>query len=98
MKLLKYICVLVILVSCSNDDERQIDNNLSAYILNRTIEIGAVIACAASDKVTNEVLVFYYPESGASNIKLFETDALAEKNEFLNYTEIETEPVPFFNG
>ena len=99
MKLYKYICVFLILVSCSNDDDEQLDNNLSTYILNKTIEIGSVIACAASDNDTNDVLVFYYPKPGASNIKLFETvDALTESNTFLNYTEIEIEPVPFFNG
>ncbi len=86
------------MVSCSNNDDIN-NNSLSTYILNKTIEIGAVIACAASDEVTNDVLVFYYPETGASNIRLYETvDTEADKNEFSNYLEIETEPLPFFNG
>ncbi|MBN4070046.1 hypothetical protein JYT76_00010 [Olleya sp. AH-315-F22] len=90
--------MIVILVSCSKNDDIN-NNSLSTYILNKTIEIGAVIACAASDEVTNDVLVFYYPETGASNIRLYETtDTEADKNEFSNYLKIETEPFPFFNG
>lgn len=86
-------------MSCTNDDELQLDNKLSTYVLNRIIETGAVIACAASDKDTNAVLVFYYPETGASDIRLYETiDAEVGKNEFSNYSEIDTEPIPFFNG
>jgi len=98
MKLFKYISLIVILASCSNNDDIN-DNSLSTYVLNKTIEIGAVIACAASDEVTNDVLAFYYPVTGASNIRLYETiDAEVDKNEFSNYLKIETEPLPFFNG
>lgn len=97
MRFLKYIYVFLILVSCSNDDE--VDNSLSTYILNKTVETGAVIACAASDLNTNDVLVFYYPENGASNIRLYETVTTeVEANDFLNYTKIEINSLPFFNG
>ncbi len=98
MKLFKYISIFLVLASCTNNDEIN-DNSLSTYILNNTIEIGAVIACAASDEITNDVLVFYYPEIGASNIRLYETiDTETDKNEFSNYFKTETEPLPFFNG
>jgi len=95
-------------VSCSKDDDVQVDNTLSTYmvdntlstyILNKTIETEAVIACAGSDLDTNNVLVFYYPETGASNIRLYETvDAEVDNNKFSNYSRIEIEELPFFNG
>ncbi len=99
MRLLKCILIFAFLASCTNDDELQLDNKLSTYVLNRTIVIGEVIACAASDTNTNDVLVFYYPEYGALNIRLYETvDDEVDKNEFSNYVIIETQPIPFFNG
>ncbi|MCF6223081.1 MAG: hypothetical protein L3J34_05065 [Flavobacteriaceae bacterium] len=64
MKLFKYISIFIILASCTNMDDIN-NNSLSTYTLNKTIETGAVIACAASDEVTNDVLVFYYPKAGA---------------------------------
>ncbi len=98
MKFLKYIYILL-LVSCTNNDYVQSDQTLSAYLFNRIIENEAIIACAASDLNTNDVLVFYYPENGASNIKLYETiDAEVNSNVFANYSKIEIESIPFFNG
>jgi len=98
MKLFKCISIFIILASCSNNDDIN-NNSLSTYILNKTIEIGAVIACAASDEVPNDVLVFYYPEIGASNIRLYETINIeVDNSDFSNYNEIATEPLPFFNG
>jgi len=97
MKLFKYICIFAVLVSCSNDDE--VDISLSTYVLNKTVETGAVIACAASDEVTNDVLVFYYPETGASDIRLYETvNVEVDKSDLSNYTKIEINPLPLFNG
>lgn len=90
--------MLLIFVSCSDDDEQAVDN-LSAYVINRVVETGAVIACAGSDDITNDVLLFYYPETGASNIRFYETNSVdVDNSEFSNYLRLEKDPEPFFNG
>jgi len=60
-------------LSCSNNENVRNDDNLLNYLESKTYETGAVIACAASDENTNDVLVFYYPEDGAIDIKLYES-------------------------
>ena len=91
--------LFLIIVSCSNDDDTGSDASLATYILNKTTETGAVIACAASAMDSNDILVFFYPESGASNIKLFETQGLdIDHQEFTNYVERTSDPMPVFNG
>lgn len=93
---IKYILVCIVLSSCSNDDDI---TTLASYIDGNTFEIGAVIACAASDKDTNEILTFYYPEIGATDIRFYETNTLdVNPNDFSNYERISLESEPFFNG
>lgn len=89
----------LIFVSCTTNDNVVIDTSLETYVLNKTIETGAVIACAGSDIEATNVLVFYYPEFGASNIRLYETlDFEADNSDYSNYFRVETESIPFFNG
>jgi len=99
MRLLKYMFGFLIFVSCTTNDNVVIDTSLETYVLNKTIETGAVIACAGSDIEATNVLVFYYPEFGASNIRLYETlDFEADNSDYSNYFRVETESIPFFNG
>ncbi len=99
MKLYRFLIVCIISLSCTNSDDVEGDSTLENYIMNKTVNNGAVIACAASDTETNDVLVFYYPETGASNIRLYETiDAEVDGNMFSNYDRIEINPLPLFNG
>ncbi len=100
MRLIKYICVLLIFTSCSsNDDDLEKANSLASYLSDKIIENGAVIACAGSDLNTDDILVFYYPEVGASDIRLYLTaDIELDKNEFVNYSRLEIDRLPFFNG
>ena len=91
--------VLLIFASCAEDDSSIDDSILSVYIMNQTIEKGSVIACAGSDLSATNVLVFYYPEIGSSNPKLYETStADVNENDFSNYTKVSVEGKPFFNG
>ncbi len=88
----------MLLISCSKDG---IDDDaiLSSYVLNRTIEKGAVIACAGSSENTSKVLVFQYPVNGATNTKLYETETInVDENDFSNYAKVAIEGSPFFNG
>ncbi|WP_303318241.1 hypothetical protein Q4Q34_10950 [Flavivirga abyssicola] len=98
MNTIKYIIICcLILVSCSNDDDEI--STLSAYIEGTTIETGAVIACAASDKDSNDVLTFYYPEPGATNVRFYQTnDANVDHSNFSNYSRVLLNSDPFFNG
>ena len=99
MNKIKYIvlCFLVML-SCLEDND-DVLQNLATYTQGRVLEIGAVIACAASDKDTGEILTFYYPESTASDIRFYETiKAQVDENDFTNYSRILINAEPFFNG
>ncbi len=102
IKLSRYVYIFVLsltIVSCSNKENVLSDDSLSTYLKSRVFETGAVITCAASAENANDVLVFYYAEIGASNIRLYESlDMEINPNEFLNYTIVEVEPTPFFNG
>jgi hypothetical protein len=98
----KYFTFLLIcgglLFSCS-DSDTNLEATLASYLDNQAIELGGVIACAASDVETNAILTFYYPEEGATNIQYYETSSTdTDENNFSNYLEIDLEPEPFFNG
>ena len=96
------IILCFFLASCSNDDAglTERDNSLSTFIENTTIEIGAVIACAASDiDNTSQVNVYFYPESGAENFRLYETEFVdLNPNDLSNYMLSNSSDDPFFNG
>ena len=94
----KYLLIILSICSCSNSDYEQLAT-LNSYIINQTIEEGGVIACAASDTDTGEVLTFYYPEPGAKNIKFFQTNSAEDdRADYSNYLEAQPSHSPFFNG
>ena len=85
------IIICLILVSCSTESEGTLsDNSLTNYIQNRNIETGAVIACAANNVSDINLLeIYFYPEDGSENFKLFETnDSDLDPNDFSNYNEL----------
>ncbi|WP_052143648.1 hypothetical protein [Wocania ichthyoenteri] len=100
MNKIKYIIVsLLALISCSKDNDDMLLDTLQNYVSNKSFEMGAVIACAASDEKTNDVLTFYYPETGATNIRFYETqNAQVNKDDFSNYLKVSIQSEPFFNG
>ncbi|WP_396603053.1 hypothetical protein [Algibacter sp. R77976] len=100
MKKINYIiiCVLVLL-SCSTDNDDEVLQTLATYTQTQDFEMGAVIACAASDKETGEILAFYYPEAGATNIRFYETNSTeVDESDFSNYTPKVLNNEPVFNG
>lgn len=99
MKYLMYILVGLITLSCHKDNDDEVTNTLESYISQTNYEIGAVIACAASDDVTNNVLTFYYPEAGTTNIRFYETEnILVDEMDFSKYRRQFITSEPFFNG
>jgi len=102
MKLMiKTLGLIVLLLGCQSDDIAETESNiLSEVIANNTFEVGAVIACAASDQNNpNQVNVYFYPEPNASNYRLYETSSVTvDPNDFSNYTRVAIESTDFFNG
>ena len=93
-----YIFILIIVTSCTRDSIND-DTLLSNYILGKTIDKGAVIACAGSTMDASKVLVFQYPVNGARNTKLYETKNInVDENDFSNYEKVVVEGIPLFNG
>jgi len=93
-----YIFILLLLTSCSEDSIKD-DTLLSNYVLGRTIEKGAVIACAGSNADASKTLVFQYPVNGAINAKLYETNGVdIDEKDFSNYKKVTVKGTPFFNG
>ncbi len=91
--------MIVLLVASCEEDSVNDDALLSSYVLGRTIEKGAVIACAGSTTDAAKVLVFQYPVNGASDAKVYETKGTdIDENDFSNYEKVMVNGTPFFNG
>lgn len=100
---MKYITCLMIcfilFVSCTKDTNNDEPQLLSVYVEDANFELGAVIACAASEELTNNILTFYYPEPDASNIRYYQTDSLnVDESDFSNYNRVLFDSEPVFNG
>ncbi|MEM6718611.1 MAG: hypothetical protein AAF611_04835 [Bacteroidota bacterium] len=105
LKTILYFTLVFTVLSCQSDDTREtimLENTarLSEVIANRTIETGAVIACAASDASGSSVVhVFYYLEQGATNVQFFETNTTeVDHTDFSNYRELALPSQPLFEG
>ncbi|WP_406684879.1 hypothetical protein N1F78_03920 [Seonamhaeicola sp. MEBiC1930] len=95
---LKYLVVSLLICSCSSSGD-DVVYTLDSYIQNKAIEQGGVIACAASDKTTGEILTFYYPKTGATNISYYETVNISvDGNDYSNYSLVSLPHSPVFNG
>jgi len=90
--------LLVLAVSCSSDLENQ-DITLEDGLKGRTTVLDNVIACAASNQNDDLVSVFFYPRTGATNIRYYETEDLnVSKNDFDEYYRLEIPSFNVFNG
>lgn len=88
----------MVFVSCERDLDDDLQT-LATYTQGQVIELGAVIACAASDESTDAVLVFFYPEEGATDIRYYETlNNQVDNADFSNYNQVLLQSEPVFNG
>ncbi len=95
---ISYAIVCFMVLSCTDSNDMQLAT-LQTYLQTTNYTTGSVIACAASDQNTNSILVFYYPEVGATNIRFYQTDGVdIDPNNFSNYQQVFIESEPFFNG
>ncbi len=89
----------LVFFSCERGGNISTDTTLATDISNTSFELDAVIACAASEKNTGNILIFFYPESGAVNFKLYETStADVDKNDFNAYKQVVLQNEAVFNG
>lgn len=83
-----YILILVFLIACSKKEKELSENNLQEYLeIYSHNQLDEVIACAGSEKGnSNSVLIYYYPITGSSNYRYYETDNInIDSNDFSNY-------------
>ncbi|MCH2196293.1 hypothetical protein [Kordia sp.] len=105
-KTIIYLTLVLTIISCQSDDDNLDSVNvintvkLSDMIVNRTVETGAVIACAASDATNADVVhAFYYLEEGATNVRFFETNTTdIDKDDYSSYRELAITSQPLFDG
>lgn len=94
-----YVPLIVFLVLSCSTDALNVEETLNDSLASKQVIRDNVIACAASNSDDNLISVFFYPRQGVTNIRYFETiDASFDKNDFDNYTQVETPIIDVFNG
>lgn len=92
---------IISLTNCTDNDDELDPDRLSTVVVDRTIEKGGVIACAASSKTNaDQVLVFFYPKQGATDFRLYETtETEIDEEDYGQYTIVkDTTITDVFNG
>lgn len=107
MKNVLLLFLMIFLVSCEQDDEVILDENiLSEYIeLNRDLEQTDLIACAggkdeglSGNNTLAPTSIFFYPIEGASDFRYYETESISEGIDYSSYIRKELPSEPVFNG
>ena len=104
MKVFKYLVFLLCLNSCIINDPVELILNDNITLLDelegKNFITDAVIACAANDIDNTDLLnVYFYPETGATNFKFYETNIFnVDPNNFENYVLLDIEDEPFLDG
>lgn len=92
----------MLFLSCSEDSDITTPRNLQEYInANSNRELDEVIACAANaDANLALTYIFYYPISGASQVRYYETDGVdgIDENDFTNYKRKILSETDMFGG
>jgi len=99
MNKIKYITICFAALFSWSEDNDYVLQTLAMYTQGRVLEMGTVIACAATHKDTGEILAFYYLKSTASDIRYYETNnAQVDETDFTNYTRNSLNVEPFLTG
>ena len=94
-----YVPLIVFLVLSCSTDALNVEETLNDSLASKQVIRDNVIACAASNSDDNLISVFFYPRQGVTNIRYYETiDSSFDKNDFNNYTQVETPIIDVFNG
>ncbi|TWO33332.1 hypothetical protein E1J38_005420 [Seonamhaeicola sediminis] len=102
MKKFIYYIPLFLFISCIEDDSVPLVNDnetiLSKFLEDKTFLNNQVIACAASDSGTMDINnIYFYPEAGASDFRLYQSWADDEKD-FSSYQFVPLNSEPVFQG
>jgi hypothetical protein len=97
------VVLLFIFISCASSDDpgsiNPIDDSLVNLVAVNQVEIDNIIACASSSENANEAIVYFYPRTGATDIRYYETDnATLDKNNYSNYEKVDLQTMDVFNG
>jgi hypothetical protein len=87
-KKIVFFLICISIFSCSEDTDSTVPRNLQEYMnVNLNVQENAVFAFAANAASnTSLTYIFYYPETGASDIRYYElTVASLDKDNFINY-------------
>lgn len=99
-----YLFIFLVFTSCVTNDDVDIvfdeEANLSDFLIDKTYIKDAVIACAASTQSDRSIVnVYFYPEEGATNFRLYESNSnVANGKDFSKYIHNNAQSEPFFNG
>jgi hypothetical protein len=88
IKKLFFIFIVIVFISCSEDNDITTPRNLQEYLdANSSRELDNVIACAANaDGNLSLSYIFYYPEEGATDVRYYESEnETVDENDFTNY-------------
>ncbi|MFS4417561.1 hypothetical protein [Maribacter sp. 2307ULW6-5] len=97
-KKITFLLAVGLVMSCHNEEFPQ-DDSLAGYLANAEVQMGNVIACAASNQNNGLVSVFLYPRPGATNIRYFEArDGAVARDNFSAYEAVEAPLLDVFNG
>lgn len=95
------IFFIPLFLSCSEDNDITTPRNLAEYIATvSNQDFGEVIACAASaNGNTSLSYIFYYPETGATDIRYYEANSIDDDpTDFSNYRRQELSVSDVFGG
>lgn len=90
-------------MSCNSSDDLEgiivANDSLDSFVATNQIEIDNVIACACVSVNENGIIAYFYPRTGASDIRYYETEnTRVNKNNYTNYTKVDLQSEDLFNG
>jgi hypothetical protein len=94
------LTIVCLLSNCTEDNDVVVPTDtLENYLADKKWQDEAVIACATSDTTAQELWTFFYPETGAKDIRLYETiNSDADPSRFTNYSNTVLNSELVFNG
>jgi len=101
------ILTTITLLSCEQEVELPMldENVLAQYLeINDSLERASLIACAGGREnglfttSSESTSVFFYPEEGATDIRYFEAENIADSLNFSEYVSKDLDKTPIFNG
>ena len=105
MKSLIFIPIILLIISCDQDNDVLDENVLSEYLeSNSSRELADLVACAGGKEdgllgSENEPTdVFFYPIEGATEFRYFEAENVADSTDFSKYVAKDLRSEPIFNG